>query len=163
MEHILFEIPVYIMNEEEYYKNWEFKKTQIKEKYLSNGYNDEAEFENFFMREYKYNFLWDYNKIVAFIRITYVQSFNELRYDLFVQNKRVSYNEINKMKFHQINGPNLRVPISNKSNEDLLEDIVLELQYIKKVFFNNRFVDDRAFANIIYDINVKKIVENINK
>ena len=132
---ILFELPVYICDENKYYDKWEPNKQKFIEHQIKTGDTEIGANDSFF-KCYKYNYIWDYNKIIGFIKICYDFKTGDLRFDIFKQDKKVIYNAVNKMKFAKICGHNLHVYVRNNSNGEIIKLINSKLNYIKDIFFN---------------------------
>ena len=160
-EKTLFEIPVYISDKEKYYAKWEDFKTKFIKRQTDLDI-DEGEAINSFFMCYKYHYLWDYNKIVGFIRIKYNNKTGDIVFDVFKQNKKVFYNKINKLKLEKILAPNLHIYVKGKNNETIIQEINEKIDYIKKNFFkSHNYLDLQAFYNVSKYIDFEQMIKKI--
>lgn len=165
-EFKLFEIPVYYASEDRHNEKWKTKKdTFINHQLITGATKTEA--RDSFIRCYKYESTWNYNKIIGFIELNYDNRCGDLKYHIYKTiSKKNQYNHIFKLKFDEIYGPNLHDFIQNKNNHDILTLIENRIKYIEKELFKNKcYIDLNAYYNIRKYINFEELrndLDNIN-
>ncbi len=153
----LFEIIVYPENEEKYYQKWEYKKEQfISHQMATGGVSYDEGFESF-KRAYKDIYFWGYNKICGFIRIMYDSKSNDIKYEIYKQTRN-HYNKKVTLRLEQIYGPNLHDYVGNKNNKEIVSIIDLKINYIKKYFFKNNYIDLSCYDNLKNGIDFNSIM-----
>ena len=154
----LFELVVYPTTEKVYYKKWE----SLKKLYIERQINlakvtyDEGlkSFENAYRNVYN----WGYNKICGFILIFYDIKAGDIKFHIYKQ-KYNHYNKNVKLRLEWLYGPNLRDYVRGKSNEEIISIIDVRLNYIKKYFFKNNYIDLDCYNNLKCNIDFAKIVQ----
>lgn len=157
---ILFEIPIYMLKEDDFYEKWEKKKNEFISHQMKWG-ETKTEANDGFIRCYRYEYLWQYNKLIGFVRIRYDSNRGDLVFDVYKQNKKMCYNKVNKMKFNIISGPNMHIFVRNKSKNYIIGEIEKELNYINDTFFDkSNYFDTKAFYSIIPYLDIEKIIKD---
>lgn len=101
--------------------------------------------------------------MVGFIRLFYNQKKLDIEFEIYVNNSRVFFNRINKMRFEKTRGPNLHINIKGKGNDVIREEINCKFTYIKESFFKkNNYIDKEAFNNICTCLYLDKIDDKFN-
>lgn len=161
-ERILFEIPIYSMNQNTFENKWKkFKQTKIEEDLKKNG-----ELGNYEYWLNKANFpvsVWKYNQIIGYIQI--VIKNKDIIFELFItKDKNIHYNGKTKhfIEYSPTNG--LHFFTDDKNDQDIKMEISKFLTMIKNEFINkNYFLDLTTYNNLINNINIKKIIEESQK
>ena len=157
----LFEIPVYNYSKEKHLEMWSKAKKKFFDK-LTNKNATQSEKNDSFLKCYKYQYLWDYNKLVGIIQIKYKNG--DLIFELYKHVGKVFYNKINKMRFEKNGGTNLRITIKNKSKDEIIKLIQDKFKYIQDNFFKKyNYLDLEAFNNIVANLNFEAFLYKITK
>ena len=157
---LIFQIPIYFRSLEKHSEEYEKRFSSFldrKKDLLGSLFNEmlsenpqvfEIEFQNFW-------YSWHYTQIIAFVEICYLEnSLKSFYYE--VDAKR--YGPImNKKKFkYKGKLSDVSLEIHNMSNENIIENIILFLNYLKKVY-KNYYVDTSVVLNTLPIIDFSKL------
>ncbi len=157
-EKILFEIPIYSMNQNTFENKWEQFKQRSIENYLK--LNPElGNYEYWLKKMYFPQYVWKYNQIIGYIQILIKNK--DIIFELFItKDKNIHYNGKTKhfIEYCPTNG--LHFFTDDKNEQDIKIEISKFLTMIKNEFINkNYFLDLTTYNNLINNINIKKIIE----
>lgn len=152
----LFEIPIYSMSEEEFYRRWDkfFEKNKSQ-------FRDESTFLSHKELYFPVN-VWKYNQIIGYITVSASRS--DIWFNLYkAQNNKLYFNS--RMKKFIIDtglqGYHFRVK-DNDSNKTIKNNIVEWLnELVKRKELKKYYIDTLTFKNQIEFMDIKEIINTI--
>lgn len=156
-QKLIFEIPIYSMREDKFYKKWKIYKDKSIKHFLE--LNDElGDYELWFD---KFNFpksVWKYNQIIGYIQIFIKEK--DVIFDLWLcRDKKYFYNTTKKHFIEYMPTNGLHFFTNNMRDEEIKVEMNKFLKMIEKDFIKkNMYLDKTIYNNLINIINIKNMV-----
>jgi hypothetical protein len=145
----LLEIPVYYISKEMHNKKWQIKRDKFEQEAMEK-YQTKSEASASFKNTHKMRMMWDFVRIIGYIRIIYKKSTGEIVFDIYKSTlEKYRYDFIFKISFYKERGPNLRIPVRKLNNEQIIFELNKKINYITEKFFKNNYLDLEVFNNLI--------------
>lgn len=164
----LFDIPIYYISQNCFNDKWKNFKDDYINKMMRKGLS-QIEAKNSFIYCNKIESLWNYNKIIGYIKLIYNNKTGDIEFEIYKSTKnKFIYNKKFMMTFDKIAfigiAPNLHIYVKDKTNEEIIRLINDKLKYIYDEFFSKKnYVDTKAFNNICNYIDFKKMIDDYRK
>lgn len=161
-EKVLFEIPIYAMSEELFNKRWKEKKEKLYEEFISSGLTKE-EAEQGVSSCYYPKWLWQYNQIIGFIKISV--NATDVIFDVFCSMDKKYYIDSRQKHFIEdlrCNGTHFYA--IGKAEKTIKKEIrewlkIIETEHLKKQFY----VDYSTFNNIFDFVRVSAVMKTLSE
>lgn len=156
----LFEIPIYAMDENEFNKRWQKRKSFLYNMFI-NGGNSERDAELYVSDCCFPKCVWEYNQIIGFIRISV--SKHDVWFDIYLSLDKKYYADSKYKHFIQdIHANGTHFYVSDPTDDYIKQNIREWLKDIEKSHIEKRFyVDYSTFDNIFEYVNIAQIMKSM--
>ena len=154
---VIFEIPVYSMSEEKYYKKQETSNESSIKHFLE--LNDEiGDYERWLKRFNLPQSIWKYNQIVGYIQI--IIKGKDIIFDLWLcKDKRYFYNTTKKHFIEPMPANGLHFFTNTMTDREIKIEIERFLKIIEKeIKKKNMYLDKTIYNNLVNNINIKNML-----
>lgn len=156
----LFEIPIYAMDENEFNKRWQKRKSFLYNMFI-NGGNSERDAELYVSDCCFPKCVWEYNQIIGVIRISV--SKHDVWFDIYLSLDKKYYADSKYKHFIQdIHANGTHFYVSDPTDDYIKQNIREWLKDIEKSHLEKRFyVDYSTFDNIFEYVNIAQIMKSM--